>query len=455
MEMALLGRLLVEPGALALCRRERLEARMFGSTLHGWMYGAMVDIDQRGDEIDLLTITNEMERSGTELEGLSVDYLTTLRDKHSAGEAVRTYAKEIRQLAEWRAMHQFGEQVQALAVARTGGSPTTGWSRVRKLTDDIRPYEPNANFTFGADTFLVYREMLADMQAHGTAFKQPFELLDKVYGMAQPGDMFGVIGGTGSGKSSVLATVAEFYAQSQGIRTTYIFTEMRLKKVLDRRMAKFGGLNYRRLKNPVEFTPGETALMVEAEEAIMKWAHKLDYWHAPSPTASMLMASMERFADELGTQIFVVDHMNDVNVVVDYGDTPSAWQTFFIDLESLCNRLGVILWTAAQMNSAQPDKRAYLIGQAFDNKMSVSMELQPQELKADLAFEYAGKPYVYQTGKPSPVVPVHFRKVRDESPARGELLFVGPRYLWVDVPVGFDTGKDDPGAFTGGRGAKD
>lgn len=439
MEEAILGRVFVDPGVLELCRAERLEAHMFGIVRNAWIFKVMVDLDKAGDGIDPDTVANELERRDQQMEELYDGYLENLRDNHSAEIPARTYAKEIRVLHEWRELRRMCEDGKDIAEARGDGiSPITAWSKLRVMADDVRPHETNQNFTFGADTMLTYRDMRSDMLEHGTAWDQPFKILDRVYGPAQPGELLGVIGPTGSGKSAVLRNVSEFYAEHKGMRTAYIFTEMRLKKVLDRRMAGRAGINYRRLKSPVELTEGEQNMMIKAEGEIMDWAHKLDYWHAQKPKPSALMATIRRLHEEFNHQVFVIDHLNDVKIKTEYGDGPDAWESFLVDLEALSIELGILAWTAAQMNRrASGERGAYMIGQAFDNKMSLSMELQPQELKNNFSFTFAGKSYDYYAGQNSPLVPVHFRKVRDGSPTRGDLLFIGERYLWTDTPTGF------------------
>ena len=436
-EKSLLGRLLVVPGALELCRSEQLKAPMFGITRHNWTFAAMVELDKRGDEIDVMTVANELERRDQQMEDFDDGFLEDLRDNHGDGEAVRTYAKEIRVLHEWRVIAAHGEYTQQLAKKRGDGiSPITAWSALNDRAHKARPYEPNQNFTYGADTFEVYHAMRDEMFAKGLAWDQPFKNLGDEYGEAQPGDMFGVIGPTGSGKSAIMSTVGEFYAEYKGMRTAYIYTEMRLKKVLDRRMAKHSGINYRRLKSPVELTQGEKDMMVGAEGKIMDWSHKLDYWHAQSPLASDLLATIDRMCEELNTRVFVIDHANDINVE-GYSAGARNWELFFIDLEALCNKRGIIVWVAAQMNCNVGDGKAYMIGQAFDNKMNVVMELQPKILKANYPLIYEGHEYKYRSGRKSPLVDVHFRKMREGDPFHDSLLFVGARYLWTDTPKGF------------------
>ena len=458
-ECELIAALLSDGEALSLCQMERLTPPMFWKVRHEWIYSAMLELNARGDEIDIITVSAELERRGQLVEVQGDDlYLQKLLTFSGFGFAHRTYAANIRRMYEWRRFLQLGGDIATIAQARGDGkSVVTAWSEFQRMLNDARPYEPNQNFTYGLDTFSVWRKQNEDMRENVTTYEPPWKLFQRVYGDAQPGDMFGVVGPTGSGKSSALSTAAEYYAEALGMRTAYIFTEMRLKKVLDRRMAKNSEIDYRRLKNPVEWTGGEKDMLIEAEQQIVSWAHKLDYWHASTPTASGLLATMRRMNTELGTEVFVVDHMNDVDVS-EYRADAKNWAMFLVDLEAFCNETGSILWTAAQTNKS--DGKAYMIGQAFDHKMCVVMELQPQELKVDFAYTFGdnGKEYHYYAGQQSPVVPIHFRKVRDGSPSRGKLLFVGPRYLWVDVPAGFDDGSDDPGACEEDhvfRGAKD
>lgn len=435
-EKALLGRLFVDPGTLELCRAERLVPIMFGIARHNWIFDAMVTLNKAGDEIDPRTIANELERRDQQIEELYDGYLEDLRDNHGAEIPVRTYAKEVRVLHEWRSLVAHGDYVRDLAAKRGDGiSPVTAWSQIKSRADKTRPYEPNQNFTYGADTFEVYHAMRDEMLEQGLSWGQPFKNLEAEYGMAQPGDTFGIIGPTGSGKSAAMSSVAEFYSEFKGMRTAYIYTEMRLKKVLDRRMAKHSGIDYRRLKSPVELTDGELEMMRKSEGKVMDWAHKLDYLHKQSPAASDLLATIERMCEELNTQVFIIDHANDINVE-GYNAGAKNWELFFIDLEALCNKCGIIAWVAAQMNRNSGDGKAYMIGQAFDNKLNAVMELQPKILKANYTLVYGGHEYKYLAGRKSPIVDVYFRKMREGEPFRDDLLFVGSRYLYADTPKG-------------------
>lgn len=451
-EEQLLAALMVGPDQYPLTQAERLLPGMFWLVKHRWIFEAMTELYRRGDDISVVTLAEELEHQGRLAEVNSTSqYLADLayRYNYTSLGAIRTLAAEIRRDAERRQMLKVLADA-AMAVQDKSQSVITAWSKTSRAVNEARPFEPNQNFTYGADTFEVYRQIQEDIRDNPTSYPLPWKALTQIYGEAQPGELFGIIGPTGSGKSAALSTVAEFYAGSVGLRTGYIFTEMRLKKVLDRRMAKNSHLDYRRLKNPVEWTSGEKKMLIDAEARIMAWAHKLDYWHAPSPRASTLLANLRRMNAELGTVMFVIDHLNDIDVL-EYDAGPRNWEMLLIDLEVFCNETGSNVWTAAQTNRRDSGNSTYMIGQAFDNKMSLAMELQPKELKHPFVFpfedEHGEKEYAYPAGKNSPLVPIYYRKNREAGPSRGELLFVGPRYLWVDVPAGFDDGSDDPGAY--------
>jgi replicative DNA helicase len=451
-EKTLLAQLLViDGGLLSLCRSERLTPDMFWRIRHQWIFDAILTLDQRGDEIDLTTVTQELERRGqlAQVNGddMYLSKLATFNVSPSLTPALRTYAAEIRRMHEWRQLKQLGEMITTLAENRGDGmSVVTAWSKIQQQAQATRPYEPNQNFTFGADSFKVYQDMLKDAQENNESFALPWKALKPYAESVAPGDLIGVLGGSGSGKSAMLYMLAEFFAESEGKRTCYIFTEMRLKKVFDRRAAKHTGINYRRLKSNAKLVDGEKQMLQDDEHAMQSWAHKLDYWHAASIDDTTLFAQMQRMVDEWDTKVFVIDYLNDISITIQKGENAAnAYRDFLADLEAFSNRTGTLIITAAQRNIN--DDKAYMIGQAYEQKVALLLDLKPKKLEQPLRYTFEGKTYEYSTGQYSPLVTVDVRKNRDDATGTLNLFYVGPRYLWVDVPTDFDDGSTDPGAY--------
>jgi hypothetical protein len=167
------------------------------------------------------------------------------------------------------------------------------------------------------------------------------------------------------------------------------------------------------------------------------WVHKLDFWHAGRVPAATLFASMQAAVDDFGTQVFVIDYLNDVIVEIPRGKNEAvAYRDFMADLEKFANKNGTLVITGAQQNKKGG---VYQIGDALPHKATVMLELKPRKLmQRAMPWKFDGIDYLYTPGKFEPKVPVHITKGRDSGPGVFDLLYVGPRYLWTDIPEGFD-----------------
>ena len=154
---------------------------------------------------------------------------------------------------------------------------------------------------------------------------------------------------------------------------------------------------------------------------------------------------MQRLVDDFGVRTFVLDYLNDIIPEVERGQNEaSAWRNLLARLEEFNRENNTVIITAVQLNK---EGNAYQIGRALQQKAMMLLKLVPKPLEHVLHFEYDGVDYQYVPGDFSPRVRVKVEKYRGGGRGSFELLFVGPRYLWVDMPPGFDDGKDDPGAF--------
>jgi len=429
---------------------EMLEPGHFYHMKRGWLYDGMQELAANGKTIDVITLTERMKERG-EL-GVTEDEIRALKEaKHEGAMAVRSYAKTIKAKFTRRMMLKRAGELATMALDESV-DPGVQLARHERSLVEIRPFDLNQEFVEGKDSASRHVKLLEDQAKTQVWHSMPWGALANRAPVLSDGDVAVVVAPEGSGKSAFLAQWAQFEAE-QGTRSVYIHTEMNDKAVFDRRAVNANkALNFNKLQKPDALTDHDWAEIVNASGTINKFTDKLDYWHSGPIPEARLLSVMQHLVDTFGTRAFFLDYVNDVGIEKDRGTTGAeSWRNFFARLEDFNNRNHCITVTAAQLNK---EGEAYAIGRALRQKVMLYLKIKPEELKTELTFSYENVTYRYAPGDYHPRMKVLVEKYRAGGRGAFDLLFVGPRYLWTDVPAGFDGGKksEDDEVF---RGAKD
>ena len=448
-EEFLLGALLIghDPAG---ARLEQLTAADFFLTQHSWIYQAVLDLDDQGVEADVISVQALLEQRG-QLQQLSKAgqtgflVLAWFASFRASGMQVRAYAKIIREKAvRRRGLDQASELARAMFDETTEAGIQI--DRHLRAIEKIRPFNPNAAFVRGADSADLHETMLHQETQRQAWHALPWLALGERAPVTMDGDLIVVVGPEGSGKSALLMNWAEYEAR-QGCKTVYIHTEMNKKQVFDRRLvANHRSVPFATLQKPETLTDDQWKSLVNTGIDMDSWLKHLDYWHAGLIEESKLFAVMQRLCDDFGTRLFVLDYLNDVIPERERGSNNAiTWRNLLARLEAFNNRNHTRVVTAAQVNN---EGNAYMVGKALRQKAALFIKIKPEALDHPFDFQFDGIPYRYLPGDFKPVMTLAVEKYRGGGRGTVQLLFVGPRYLWVDVPVGFDDGSDDPGAYT-------
>jgi replicative DNA helicase len=445
-ELALL-RSIVQGCDLRGADLEGLEPAHFYRAAHGWVFAAMREIVGNGQVVDLITLTERLkerdEKDFLIIDGKSGESALQALVEGSAGDtlAVRSYAKIIRTKHTRRMMIKQAESLAAMAHDEAT-DPGIQLARHERAIMNIKPFDLSQEFISGKDSASYHHNLLAAQAKEQTWHSMPFAALARRAPVLLNGDIAVIVGPEGSGKSALLAQWAQHEA-SQGLRSVYIHTEMNAKAVFDRRAANVSrGLPFSRLLRPDKLTEGDWAAIVETTNEIQPFSDNLDYWHAGTIPQARLFTIMQHMVDTFGTRAFFLDYLNDVEIERAKSDTSAVgWRALMAKLEVFANSNHVIVVTAAQLNK---EGGAYEIGRALHQKVMLYLKIEPDTLDKEYPFRFQGTDYRYMVGDYCPVMPIKVEKYRAGGRGRFELLFVGPRYLWVDVPVGFKSQEATP-----------
>jgi replicative DNA helicase len=418
---------------------ESLEPHHFYRAAHGWVYGAMLDLDTNGQAVDVVTLTerlNERDEKDFLIIGgqMGEDAIKSLAETDPGGQmAVRSYAKTIKTKYVRRMMIK---QAQDLANMAQDESiePGVQIARHERAMLTIRPFDLNQEFVQGTDSYARHVALLEAQAKAQCWHEMPWNALTERAPVLLDGDLAVVVGPEGSGKSAFLAQWAQFEA-SKGNRSVYIHTEMNDKAVFDRRAVNASRkIRFTKLQKPDELGEIDWINIHGTQEATDSYTPNLDYWHAGNIPEQRLFSVMQSLVDTYGTKSFFIDYLNDIEIERPKGSNEAAgWRNFMARLEAFNNNNHTVTVTAAQLNK---DGEAYQIGRALRQKAMLYLKIKPDELKEEYPFRFDETSYKYLPGDFSPIMTIAVEKYRGGGRGLLDLLFVGPRYLWADVPEG-------------------
>lgn len=431
-EEAVVQGILNDPEAVGLALLERLEPDHFFVERYRLVYAAILDLYRAGTEIGYVSLLDRLKAAGAldEVGGPSaITKLIAFTPVPGWASNVRGSAAVVREKAERRAMLE-----HASAVARAAYDETTpvmkAWTVLGREWTGLRPFEPNQDFVLGEQSVAVYDAMIADERTNKTWYSVPWAGLLERRPVILPGEIVVLVGPEGSGKSAALYGWAEYYASEEGVRTAYVHTEMTKGDIFDRRAAAHTGVSYVHLMRKEDLSDRELEKIDLDGIEMGTWIHNLDYWHAGQVDADKLLLAMQRLVDDYGTQVFVLDYLNDVIPPSEKGrNDAAAWRDMLATLEDFANRNGAVVITAAQINA---EGGAYQIGRALKQKAALYLRIETEELASAYEFHFDGQAYQYLPGEKSPEITIHIDKNRKGRGGKFPMFYVGPRFLWVD-----------------------
>lgn len=418
---------------------ESLEPQHFYRAAHGWVYGAMLDLDTNGQAVDVITLSERLkerdEKDYLIIGGkMGEEALQVLATTDPGGQMeVRSYAKTIKTKFVRRMMIKAAQDLANMAQDESI-DPGVQLARHERMVTSIRPFDLNQEFVEGKDSYDRHVALLEAQAKEQVWHEPPWTALRDRAPVLLDGDVAVVVGPEGSGKSAFLAQWAQYEA-STGNRSVYIHTEMNDKAVFDRRAVNASrSIRFTKLQKPDELGEIDWINIHGTQEKTDDYSKNLDYWHAGIVPEQRLFTVMQSLVDTYGTRSFFLDYLNDVEIDRKKGDTNAvSWRGFMARLEAFNNRNHTIMVTAAQLNK---DGEAYEIGRALRQKAMLYLKIKPDELKNEYPFVFDRRDYKYLPGDFSPIMKIAVEKYRGGGRGLFDLLFVGPRYLWTDTPKG-------------------
>lgn len=215
LEKAVLGVLILEPEYLPDVG-EIVEESAFHNADNGKIYGAMLSMLERGDKIDLYTLSQRPELKGREM----ARYLSGLTNVVGSGINVLDHARQLKELENRRRLVMLGHELSARAAAVLGSSvEVADWMSGHLNEIAATNTQTDAVATLGD----VVRNTMETLEARQRAIQSGecigipagLERLDRITGGWRGGQLIVLAGRPAMGKSAVMIHFAKAAAASR------------------------------------------------------------------------------------------------------------------------------------------------------------------------------------------------------------------------------------------------
>jgi len=360
-EEAVVGAVLINP-EVYYDVAQFLQADDFYIHRHKWIWEAFVRLHEQRIPIDMLTLSEELDRVGQLAELGGPAYLTSLINQVPSSLNAESYGRIVEAHSVRRKMINAANQIASLAYNEEALVDTVMDEAEkavfnvseRRLKHDIEPI---------STVLSEYYDRIDDLAKRSDEiFGVPtgFIDLDRLLSGLQPSDLLIIAGRPGQGKSGFLLSVAKNAALTHKKHVAIFSLEMSNEQVVQRLVAQETGIDSQRLRTG-KLQEEEWPLFTHAIEVFSDTKIFLD--DTPAITPLQLRTKCRRLHMEYGLDLVIIDYLQLMG-----GDSRTdnrVQEVSYIsrNLKVLARELNVPVLAAAQLSRAveqRSDKRPVL-----------------------------------------------------------------------------------------------
>ncbi len=413
-EQSVLGAMLIDKEAIL--KTEFLAPEDFYKDSHRKLFETMRDLFEKGEAVDIITVTEELRQRGLLGEVGGVAYLTTLANAVPTAANVEYYARIVQEKATLRRLIQV-----ATEIARRGYAAE---EEVEEILDDaersilgISSRRATGGYYHLKDVMLSAWERIEEVCASKggiTGISTGFRDLDALTSGLQPSDLIVIAARPSMGKTMLCLNLARHAAVNLGIPVFIFSLEMAREQLAQRLLCAEAHVDSQRLRSGF-LSEADWPKLTDALGRLSKAPIYID--DTPNLSVLEIRAKARRLKAEHGLGMIIIDYLQ---LMRTRGRAESRQQEISEvsrSLKALARELEVPVVAASQLSRAveqRTDKRPLL----SDLRESGAIEQD-----ADLvAFIYREDYYKPQTEKKN-IAEIIIAKQRNGPVGKVELYF--------------------------------
>lgn len=349
-EDAVLGSLLIDPDAVFRVA-PFLSAEDFYREKNGWVYQAILDLHDRREPVDFVTLCDELDRRGQLEEVGGAAYITELIASVPTSIHVEHYGRIVERTATLRRLISAAGQIAGLAYEEADDLDEIV-DRAEQLIFGVSQRRITRDLTAIKQVIHEYYDRIDYLYQHrGEPLGIPtgYKLLDKLLGGLQRADLIVIAGRPGMGKTSLLLSIAQNAARKYNQRVALFSLEMSSEQVVQRLISAETGIDSQRLRLG-DLREDEWPTFVQATGVLSDTRIFID--DTPSISALQMRTKARRLHAEHGLDLILVDYLQLMRG--DFRAENRVQEVSYIsrELKALARELNVPVLAASQLSRA-------------------------------------------------------------------------------------------------------
>lgn len=310
-EQCLLGCLLLDKNAVVKVA-DFLEPRDFYRGIHQEIYKASLDLFEKGEPMDLLTLSNRLKERGQLEEIGGNSYLTELVNSVPTASHVLNYAKIVQRKRILRDLIDTSHEIGVLGYNETEDTDLL-LDQAEKRIFSIAQKSLSQNFIPVKATLEDAFERIDKLSKHEAGLRglpTGFTALDNILAGFQKSDLIILASRPGLGKSAMATNIATNVAISQKAPVGLFSLEMSKDQVVDRLIASLSNVDLWRLRTGRLSSADEDNDFSRIQQAMGVLADAPIYIDdAASSNILQMRAMARRLQAEKGLGLVIVDYL--------------------------------------------------------------------------------------------------------------------------------------------------
>ncbi len=360
-EQAVLAAMLIDQDAI-LRATEHVDDTMFYREGHRRIFRAMVAVSERGDVVDPLTLSDELQRRGELDASGGKDYIGFLVDAVPTAANVEYHAKIVREKALLRRLIEASTEIvsEAFDARQTAGELL---DHAESRIFDISQQRGREGFTRIKELLWPTMERIEALQRGGkaiTGVPSGFTDLDDLTSGFQPSDLIVIAARPSMGKTAFILNIAQHAAIEHNVPVALFSLEMSKESLVQRMLTGEARVDAQKLRKGMlrddDFPRLARAAGILAQAPIF-----ID--DSPGITLLEMRSAARRLRADANIGLVVVDYLQLIQSASDAENRTQEISQISRSLKALAKELAVPVVALSQLSRAteqRTDKRPQL-----------------------------------------------------------------------------------------------